>query len=164
MKNRPVFVLVVVFLVAQLMDAGETQLRASQETAVPDLAQAGEGGYVKAELIYSLDDKPTPQCHASTIVETSQGLVAAWFGGKHEKNEDVGIWLSRFQGDSWSKPIEVAKGVQANDQRYPCWNPVLFQPASGPLMLFYKVGPSPSEWWGMLLTSNDNGKTWSRAT
>ena len=28
-------------------------------------------------------------------------------------------------------------------------------------MLFYKVGPSPSEWWGMLITSQDGGKTWS---
>ena len=27
-------------------------------------------------------------------------------------------------------------------------------------MLFYKVGPSPSTWWGMLLTSDDGGKTW----
>ena len=29
-------------------------------------------------------------------------------------------------------------------------------------MLFYKVGPSPSRWWGMLTVSNDDGKTWSR--
>ncbi len=28
-------------------------------------------------------------------------------------------------------------------------------------MLFYKVGPSPSTWWGMLTTSSDDGKTWS---
>ena len=27
-------------------------------------------------------------------------------------------------------------------------------------MLFYKVGPSPSTWWGMLTTSTDDGKTW----
>ena len=27
-------------------------------------------------------------------------------------------------------------------------------------MLFYKVGPTPSRWWGMLLTSKDGGKTW----
>ena len=49
------------------------------------------------------------------------------------------------------------------DQRFPCWNPVLFQPRDGPLMLFYKVGPSPSRWWGMLKTSDDAGKTWSAA-
>ena len=45
--------------------------------------------------------------------------------------------------------------------RHPTWNPVLFQPRSGPLMLFYKVGPSPSTWWGMVMTSADGGRTWS---
>jgi len=28
-------------------------------------------------------------------------------------------------------------------------------------MLFYKVGPSPSKWWGMVMTSGDDGRTWS---
>jgi len=37
---------------------------------------------------------------------------------------------------------------------------VLFQPREGPLMLFYKVGPSPETWWGMLTTSTDGGRTW----
>jgi predicted neuraminidase len=37
---------------------------------------------------------------------------------------------------------------------------VLFQPKDGPLMLFYKVGPRPSSWWGLLSTSNDNGGHW----
>ncbi len=39
---------------------------------------------------------------------------------------------------------------------------MLFQTPAGPLLLFYKVGPSPSEWWGMLTTSSDGGKSWSR--
>ena len=128
---------------------------------IPDLSKPGENGYVVGELIYSLDDKPTPQCHASTIVETSSGLVAAWFGGTHERNPDVGIWTSRHASDRWSKPVEVANGMQSSDTRYPCWNPVLFNPKSGPLMLFYKVGPSPNRWWGMLTISSDDGKTWS---
>ncbi|MHC4404360.1 MAG: sialidase family protein, partial [Planctomycetota bacterium] len=108
-----------------------------------------------------LDNRPTPQCHASTIVETRSGLVAAWFGGKHEKNPDVGIWVSRRDGDGWSRPVEVANGVQSPDLRHPCWNPVLFLPKGGPLTLFYKVGPSPSAWWGMLVRSDDGGQTWS---
>ncbi|MCD6394821.1 MAG: exo-alpha-sialidase [Planctomycetes bacterium] len=129
---------------------------------IPDVARPGENGFIKGELIYSLDDKPTPQCHASTIAETKSGLVAAWFGGKHEKNPDVGIWVSRHIGAQWSRPVEVANGVQSPHLRYPCWNPVLFNPKNGPLMLFYKVGPSPSRWWGMLITSDDDGKTWSQ--
>jgi predicted neuraminidase len=126
-----------------------------------EVAKPGEGGYVKGELIYALDDKPTPQCHASTIAQTPRGLIAAWFGGTREKDKDVGIWVSHLEAGSWTKPVEVANGIQSADLRYPCWNPVLFQPANAPLMLFYKVGPSPSEWWGMLMTSDDGGITWA---
>jgi predicted neuraminidase len=56
----------------------------------------------------------------------------------------------------------VANGVETPAVRHPTWNPVLFQPAGGPLMLFYKVGPSPSTWWGMVTTSADGGRRWSR--
>ena len=80
----------------------------NKASVVPDLAKPGEGGYVLGELIYSLDDKPTPQCHASTIAETRSGLVAAWFGGQHERNSDVGIWVSRHEGATWSKPVVAA--------------------------------------------------------
>ena len=31
------------------------------------------------------------------------------------------------------------------------------------LALFYKVGPSPQTWWGMVRTSRDDGHTWSDA-
>jgi predicted neuraminidase len=55
----------------------------------------------------------------------------------------------------------VANGVQTAELRYPTWNPVLFQPRGGPLMLFYKVGPTPQSWWGMVTSSSDGGRTWS---
>lgn len=129
---------------------------------VPPLARPGEDGYIKGELIYPLDNKPTPQCHASTIAETESGLVAAWFGGAREGNPDVGIWVSYHDGQQWSSPVEVATGIQSAEKRYPCWNPVLFKPKSAPLMLFYKVGPSPRQWWGMLMTFDDDGRTWSK--
>src|SRR4030095_7929635 len=48
-------------------------------------------------------------------------------------------------------------------KRYPCWNPVLFEMPEGVLTLFYKVGPSPSTWWGVVRTSRDSGRTWSEA-
>jgi predicted neuraminidase len=120
---------------------------------------ASQTGLVKAEFIFQ--NAPFPSCHASTIVETSSGLVAAWFGGTAEKNPDVGIWVSRLAGNAWTAPVEVASGVQSPQLRYPTWNPVLFQPDTGPLWLFYKVGPSPSEWWGMATTSADGGRTWA---
>ena len=53
--------------------------------------------------------------------------------------------------------MEVANGVQADGRRFPTWNPVLFAMPNGPLALFYKVGPSPSEWWGMVTASDDVG-------
>jgi predicted neuraminidase len=102
-----------------------------------------------------------PSAHASTIVETPDGLVAAWFGGTAEGRPDVGIWLSRRDGAGWSAPVEVADGSQPDGGRHPCWNPVLFQPPQGPLVLFYKVGPNPREWWGLVRTSFDRGRTWS---
>ena len=116
------------------------------------------------EFVYEIADAKTPQCHASTIAASGDFLIAAWFGGTEEKNKDVGIWVSRKVGSSWSEPLEVANGVENDTLRYPCWNPVLFQPQEGPLMLFYKVGPSPRAWWGMLLTSTDHGKSWSSPT
>jgi predicted neuraminidase len=118
-------------------------------------------GLVKSEFIF--ETAPFPSCHASTIVETKEnGLVSAWFGGTHERHPDVGIWLSRETDGHWTAPIEVANGVQSPALRYPCWNPVLFQTSKGPLLLFYKVGPSPSGWWGMMMTSTNGGVTWSK--
>src|SRR5713226_1607276 len=107
---------------------------------------------------------PYRSSHASTIVETpARQLVAAWFGGTAERNPDVGIWISRRAQNGWDPAVEVANGVQPDGTRYPTWNPVLFQAPNGPLFLFYKVGPSPSQWWGMVSTSSDAGRTWSDA-
>jgi predicted neuraminidase len=124
---------------------------------------------IQSEFVY--ESAPFPSCHASTIVEAKDGtLIASWFGGTAEKDPDVGIWCSRKIGGAWTVPVELANGVQfdwasaepkKSVQRFPCWNPVLFQPSRGPLMLFYKVGPSPQTWWGMLMTSEDHGKSWS---
>jgi len=109
-----------------------------------------------------IDDAPVvPGCHASTIAETPKGLVAAWFAGTDEGDKDVGIWVSRRESSGWTKPVEVANGVQTTTLRHPCWNPVLHQVDGGPLLLFYKCGPSPDSWWGMLTTSEDGGATWS---
>lgn len=117
-------------------------------------AMADEG-IVKEEFIYL--EAPFPSCHASTIEEVDDGvLVAAWFGGTHERHDDVGIWVSRNEGDGWSEPVEV---VAVEDE--PTWNPVLFKMPEGELILFYKAGPSPQTWTGLLKRSNDGGKTWS---
>ncbi|MCX6856742.1 MAG: exo-alpha-sialidase [Verrucomicrobia bacterium] len=125
------------------------------------IAYAGSSAIVTSEYIY--DTGPYPQIHASTLVETPSGLVSAWFGGTAEKNPDVCIYVSRLVDGKWTESVETANGVQEDGTRHPTWNPVLFQPKDAPLMLFYKVGPSPSTWWGELKTSTDGGKTWSAA-
>ncbi len=122
----------------------------------------GEQCIVKSEFVYQPKDVTYPSCHASTIIQNGKGLIAAWFGGTAERNQDVGIWISIYTKGRWSKPVEIANGIQHKDKRYPCWNPVLFK-AGNEILLFYKVGPSPSAWWGELKTSDDSGKTWSRA-
>jgi predicted neuraminidase len=114
---------------------------------------------VHSEFIF--DQAPFAQCHASTLAETPTGLVAAWFGGRREKSPDVGIWMAHRTSEGWTEPVEVANGVQPDGHRFPSWNPVLFQAQSGPLRLFYKVGPDPSRWWGMFATSLDAGRSWS---
>jgi predicted neuraminidase len=119
-------------------------------------------GIVQSEFIF--EKAPFAQCHASTIAETEYGLVTAWFGGTRESRPDVGIWLSRHGPNGWSPVEKVADGSELSDRQVACWNPVLFQPKSGPLMLFYKVGDDEPEWWGEYKTSSDGGKTWSKPT
>lgn len=133
-------------------------------------AQSDPDGVVLSEFVF--ESAPFPSCHASTIAESKGVLVAAWFGGKREKSKDVGIWLARKVGGKWTAPVEVANGVQFTGlsdapHRHPCWNPVLFQPRptqiggpEAPLLLFYKCGPDPRRWWGMLMRSTDGGVTW----
>ncbi|MBN2452384.1 MAG: exo-alpha-sialidase, partial [Lentisphaeria bacterium] len=137
-----------------------------EKNANPRAAKEVEMKILEAGLVYPLENRPTPQCHASTLEALGDGrLVAAWFGGEREKADDVGIWVSSYARGVWSRPREVADGVQAEPPpgqpaRYPCWNPVLFRYPGGPLLLFYKVGPSPGTWWGEWLRSLDDGATW----
>lgn len=139
---------------------------AASALAASLLAACGGGSRPASPLVLSEDvfeAAPFAQCHASTIVETRSGLVAAWFGGTAEGAADVGIWLARKTRAGWTRPVEVAKGAGADGVPEPCWNPVLFRPTGGPLLLFYKVGPSPARWRGMMARSSDDGRTWAAA-
>ena len=120
-------------------------------------------GVVSSEFVY--ESAPFPSCHASTIEQTADGgIVAAWFGGTDEGESDVGIWSSRIVGGKWTVPVEVVNGVEPDGNRYPCWNPVLFQPSEGELLLVYHVGPNPRGWWANVMKSADGGETWTKAT
>ncbi|MDP0500831.1 MAG: exo-alpha-sialidase [Verrucomicrobiota bacterium JB022] len=134
-----------------------------KEVSEADAAKVATDSPAVLDSEFINPNAPYKSCHASTIAETSDGhLVAAWFGGTKERNPDVTIWVARMVNGQWEKAKEVATGEWKDGKRYPTWNPVLFQPKNGPLQLFYKIGPSPSEWWGMVMTSKDGGKTWSK--
>jgi alpha-L-rhamnosidase len=95
--------------------------------------------------------------HASTIAETHNGvLVVAWYGGSSEGADDVSIWACRNDGSGWSPRMEVDNG--SGDAT---WNPALFQPSTGPLLLYFKYSGSPSSWRGAVRTSSDDGQSWS---
>lgn len=109
---------------------------------------------------FIFDSASFPSCHASSIVETKEGLLIAFFGGKYERSPDVSIYTSRRIGQQWTTPCKLADGLINDTLSYPTWNPVLFN-AGDSLFLFYKVGPNPTSWWGLFKYSIDQGKTWS---
>lgn len=106
------------------------------------------------------EGQPFPQCHASSVVYTSDGnFLVAWFGGTHEKHDDVGIWLSKGKPGAWTKPVEIAKLREE-----PHWNPVLFQSTDGTIILYFKVGKTIDHWETWYKLSTDNGETWTEAS
>lgn len=102
------------------------------------------------------DERPFPQCHASTLVQLPNNrFLAAWFGGTHERHPDVGIWgAERFAG-RWSPPRLLAK-VDGRAH----WNPVLFRAPGGALYLFFKVGESIDAWETWVMRSGNDGRSW----
>ncbi|QNE40038.1 sialidase [Hymenobacter sp. NBH84] len=129
------------------------------------LSVSAQSNWVKLKEEVLFTNPPFRQCHASTLVEVGNGnLLVSCFGGSGEGKKDVAIWLASIdkQGQV-SAPQRVAEGVGNDTVRYPTWNPVLFKERGGKLFLFYKVGPNPREWWGMVKTSLDDGRTWTTA-
>jgi alpha-L-rhamnosidase len=121
-------------------------------------AQHNNRAILKDQFVY--DTASFPSCHAATMAETPAGLVAAWFGGTNEGNNDVCIYSSTYNKGKWSAPTMIADGWINDSVRYACYNPVLYQVPGGELILFYKIGPNVQGWTGWLKRSDDHGKTW----
>ena len=103
--------------------------------------------------------QPFAQCHASTVLHIRNGnFLVAWFGGTHEKHDDVGIWLSKGKPGQWSAPVEIAK-IREDAH----WNPVLFRAGDGDIILYFKVGKTIDHWETWYKRSADGGETWSEA-
>ena len=83
--------------------------------------------------------------------------LCCWFGGTHEGNADVAIYISRRGIDGlWFVPQKLADGAESN------WNPVLFKAANNKLVLFYKEGQQIASWRTFSMESEDDGKSWSK--
>jgi predicted neuraminidase len=117
--------------------------------------------YPVRSMEFIADTMPTPQCHASTIIEMGGRPAVAWFGGEYEGSPDTRIWFSQMENGRWTRARVVANGIMPDGKRFACWNPVLHHAHDGTLMLFYKAGPNPREWWGMLAASGDLGASWT---
>ncbi|MBO4297735.1 MAG: exo-alpha-sialidase [Clostridia bacterium] len=110
--------------------------------------------FIAHQLVISV--KKTLAHHASTVLPLEDGRVlAAWFGGSREGNNDVGVWLAAKTGQSFSEARQVAGSME------PHWNPVLYQLKDGRILLFYKVGSPIADWRTMVIESADRGETWS---
>lgn len=103
------------------------------------------------------DDRPFANCHASTVVKLSgDDLLVSYFAGTKEGKPDVAIWCSKRTNGVWSKPY-----VAADETDLVHWNPVLHRKDNGQILLFYKVGHPIPEWYTRVITSDDDGETWS---
>ncbi len=92
------------------------------------------------ELIYPVGEGKTPECHASALICLDGAVHAAWFGGLHEKADDVEIWHAVRKNGVWTEAEMVSpKGDIA------CWNPVLYRDGAR-VILWYKRGREIAGW------------------
>lgn len=146
-----------IFCIGALIGSLFTACSGKKDTTRGEMG-AGKVSELKRDFVFG-DDRPFAQCHASTVLRTTDGkFLVAWFGGTHEKHDDVGIWLSKGEPGNWSAPQEVAK-IREDAH----WNPVLFRDTSGTITLFFKVGKTIDFWETWFKVSDDDGKTWSEA-
>jgi hypothetical protein len=82
---------------------------------------AADRAIITQEFLY--DRATFSSCHASTICETSAGLIASFFGGSKEGAPDVAIWVCRQIGGHWTEPAEVARGVADDGKPTPAGTP-----------------------------------------
>ncbi len=119
-----------------------------------------------------ISHEATPQVHAATVVELSDGrLRAFWYGGTEEGTRDVSIFSSVYEPatSQWSPetPILDRWSTQTDVRRYVkmIGNPVAFRYGDREIWLFY-VSVSVGGWSGSainLAVSRDEGQTWNPA-
>ena len=106
------------------------------------------------------DDRPFKECHSSSLVQLSNNrFLVVWFAGTKEGHPDTGVWGSIRTASEWSPPRLLAKIGPV-----PHGNPVVFKPEKkGPVYLYFKAGDGGAvEWLTYVMTSRDEGETWSK--
>ena len=117
-----------------------------------------KGEMLVNEFIYP-PKSVTKSCHASTVLPLADGtVVASWFGGSEEGNDDVKIWVSVRENNKWCEPYSVAVEGKA----LPHWNPVLFLRKNGEIILYFKYGKPIPKWVTYYAISKDGGKSFSK--
>jgi len=114
----------------------------------------------------------TPQTHAPSLVELTDGSIRAfWFAGSREGAKDVEVHTAVFPPGrgGWDRepPAATRAGTRKSLHRYirKLGNPVAVRAANGQIWLFY-VTVSVGGWGGSsvtMTTSTDDGKTWTPA-
>ena len=108
-----------------------------------------------AELILE-PQSAFPKCHANCLLPLSDGrMLCTYFAGSYEKADDVGIWLSEFDGKEWLFPRLIAKLAEI-----PHWNPVIFEVKNG-IRIVFRIGKTIPGWISYTMLSTDGGHTWS---
>ncbi len=103
------------------------------------------------------DEREFDSPHAPTLVQLENGdVIAAWFGGRFEKDPDTAIWTAKRSNGVWEKPRKTV-----DIRNVAAWNPVLFLLNDGSVVLYYKIGETINTWHTEYIISNDNGETWS---
>lgn len=104
------------------------------------MTPSGRPRLIERRALFS--PRPTGHCHASTLAERNDGTrVFAWFSGSREGATDTVIQGIFLFPDGSSIPFTLPRPVDE-----PHWNPVLFDPGTGNLLLFFKTGPTPTHW------------------
>lgn len=112
---------------------------------------------VREEIFGDVREFDSP--HAPTVLELENGtVIAAWFGGRFEKDPDTAIWTAKRVDGVWQKPVKTV-----DIRNIAAWNPVLFGLDDGNIALYFKIGATIGGWHTEYVISKDNGETWSES-
>ncbi|HET6389318.1 sialidase family protein [Hyphomicrobium sp.] len=121
----------------------------------------------RVEVITAADEKQF--VHGSSVIATSDGLLATWYRAPYEGAHDAELVSSRFNGSTWSPQSVVTDSAQVSRDFgitiKSLANPVSFRRSDSEIWLFFAA--SRLSGWATceigLIRSHDGGRTWGHA-